>query len=337
LVAVDTLTIPIDTLTSPFPSAVSYVESENSLYFLNSTTYQLNVYDLTTKDLAKKITFDRSGANGIPKGIAGCYVVQRDSIFLTNGFEIYFFDGSGALLKRYKVFDQKLDYSFQVFFNTKDAPIIVGDTLFCVAYPDMHSLDLNQFKHRASVFALNLKTGKGQCNSFYPDKYQTGLFGNNYTFTSIARFDNSGHKLICAYPADEYLYTDNGKQRFWAKSKYFASIEPASKIDDTSEGHTSFFVTSPSFGPIYFDRHQKIYFRVAELPRTQEEFVEKKWWKEKTVIIMDTELSVIGEVRINNDALNLYHCFATPQGFCISLDAETESQKQFVVFKIRKI
>jgi Domain of unknown function (DUF4221) len=337
LTPTDTITIILDTLTSPFPSSVSYVEGDNALYFLNAATYQLNAYNLATGSLAKKITFAKDGPDGITKGIAGSYNQVADSIFLTNGFEIYLFNAANRLLRKYRIVDKNLSYSFQVFFNTKDAPVLIGDTLFCVAYPDLHSLDLKQFEHRASVFALNLKTGEGQCVSFYPAKYLTGLFGNNYTFTSLVPGNNQQKKLVFAYPADEFLHTADKSHKFLSKSKFFDTIEPAARMEDTQESHTAFFVTSPSYGPIYFDKYQQVYYRIAELPRTPEEFAEKKWWKKKSIIILDRELTIIGEVPVENDALNLYHCFSTPEGFCIPLDADEESQKQFVVFKLKKI
>jgi hypothetical protein len=338
LVETDSFNLPLDTVTSSMFSTLTYVEKGNQLYVLNNATYQLNVYNLSSNSLAKKINFAKEGEDGIPTGLLGSFVHSTDSIFLTNGYMIFLANSTGKIIKKYVPEDPDLPKYSQVFFNTKDAPVVIGDTLYCVVYPYLHSLDLAKYKRRPGVYALNIRTGKGRTVSFYPAEYLAGFFGNNFTNTFVTKApESSKQKVICSYPVSDFVYEANTDVKHLAKSKFFGPIKPASKIADTPKGHTSFFVISPSYGPIYYDPYQEIYIRVGEKPRSQDDFINKKWWKEKTLIILNKNLSIIGEIELENAYLNVYDCFATPKAFYIPVSSKEENKKSFIGFKLKKL
>lgn len=335
---VDTITIELDSISSPFPSSIKYLEDVNKLSTLNQSTRHINTYDIKTGQLTDRLYLAPEGENGIPIGVAGVYAHKVDSIFASNGYNIFLFNNEGRLLKKYKLRDENFSYSFQVFFKTKDQPILLNDTLYCVIYPDLSSLHLSDFKKRGSIFALNINSGKGKIISFYPKSYLEGFFGNNYTYSFLTNISSQREKkLIVSYPIDNEIYSIYQQEKYFAKSKYIEDITPANKIEDDPQGHTSFFVTSPSYGPIYYDKYQKFFIRVAEQPRTKEEFLQKKWSKKKSLIIFNESLKIIGEMKLTNGGLNVYDCFTTPNAFYITLDSREEEQKQFIGFKLIKI
>jgi hypothetical protein len=336
LEAVDTISIELDSTTSPKIEAIRYLENSAELALLNKSTYQIILYDLNSGKQIKKITFMSEGEDGIPSGIKGMYYYSEDSIFISNGYSIFLCNSLGKVLHKYSLNAENISYSFQVFFLTQDQPFIKNDSLICVIYADLPSLSLSAFRNKvASVFALNLKNGKGKCIAFYPSDYEKGLYGNNYTYTFLTT--NPDKSIIYSYPVGDYIYKGGGEKIF-AKSKYIDKITPANTIEDNPMGHTSFFVTSPSYGPIYYDKYQNMYVRVAEMPRSKEDFINKKWWKKKTLILLDEKLKIIGEVQVENDYLNVYQCFSTPDGFYITLGSnKDENKKSFIGFKLKRI
>ena len=118
-------------------------------------------------------------------------------------------------------------------------------------------------------------------------------------------------------------------------SSYLPKLEPMSDISNEYEDYTKFYVTSPSFGSIYYDRWQKMYFRFAEYPRSELDYSEGKRWKDKSIIVFDSTLTKIAESKIT-EALSSKMCFTSPGGLFLAKATESEDTVYFTKIILKR-
>jgi hypothetical protein len=108
-----------------------------------------------------------------------------------------------------------------------------------------------------------------------------------------------------------------------------------SKIEEDYDSYTSFFIMNPSYGGIYFDEKNKLYYRLSYKARTQEEYNQGKFWKICTVSIFNSNFKKIGESLLGEKYNSGSMIVEDGLIYCIS-ESESENRIKIVVFKIEK-
>jgi hypothetical protein len=92
---------------------------------------------------------------------------------------------------------------------------------------------------------------------------------------------------------------------------------PCRKSVRDFEGYTRFYIKSPSYGPVLYDPYRNMYYRFALTPLSDEDYAQRKWWKNKSLIVLDSTFAKVGETKIS-DSCSFLNYFITEDGLFIS-------------------
>lgn len=201
------------------------------------------------------------------------------------------------------------------------------------AYIDTDKIE--NFKDFPCLYELDLTNHTTKAAYYFPKTYQKGLYGINFVINTFYTFQPEKKIIVFSFSNDKNIYAfdirTNQTQILEVSSKYFTDIPPIESNANISDFnvYTKFYVQSNSYGPIYYDKYRKVYYRFAERGVDDKSYKEKKWWKRKSIIITDEMFNKIGEFDIP-DSINHWSGFVTDKGFYL-LDTSFENEN-FVYF-----
>jgi hypothetical protein len=342
--------IPSDTLLLPFDSgSKAHSSSINFFYYKNKPTLmifsELNdnllFYDLESKKIIRKTTLARQGKNSIGAGKVGaCYINEDTLIVSTSSYQLSIIDIEGNL--KFKKSLLNPNFLEQPKTGTNFPAILNNDKLLIGTIPYIDTEKIEEFKKAFCLIQIDFKTSSTIPITKYPNSYQKGLYGANFAFNFSYTFNPNNNKIVWSFPIDDSLYVQdtstNKIESYHCPSKYFSEIAPSKEknMQDASI-YTKFYIQSNSYGPIYYDKYRKVYYRFAERGVDEIRYKEKKWWKYNTIIILNEKFEKIGETEISENATNI-QCFVSEKGFFIYEYQEKEEDNfAFIRYELKKI
>ena len=144
LTQVDSFSIELDSMTDYFVQSIQEYTSENGddfLCFQNYAKRTIYIYNLNSKKLARKITFDASGPNGVGLEISGFKIKSLDSIFILDNrkHSVYLFNDKKEFIDGYLFLeDGKIDgiRPTMMGFPQNNAPMSTGSDVLIPGFPD---------------------------------------------------------------------------------------------------------------------------------------------------------------------------------------------------------
>jgi len=308
------LLIEIDSTTSSYPESVQLfnVNGKKSICTYDNATERINFYNISSRKEEKATKILREGPKGIGlSAINGIYIFTMDSIFVASGQNIFLINSRGEVFYKINIPEFLKDKaSGMPLISTESAAFYDGERFFVKCFTDKDAFNTRSFEKDKSsnLIIINLKSGKIDIKIDYPDVYKKGIYGMNFLMSSQT-YNSLSNDLIISFPAYEKLLKYNLKTGLivatkTVESKYFSQISPMEKIQKDYDYYTRFFIQSPSYGGIHFDKKNKYYYRIALRGRSTEDYVEGKFWKKASIIILNDNFERIGEFDLNETYSN---------------------------------
>lgn len=336
--------IGVDSTMSVYPKSIQIVTNRSRtkrLVVFDDITDKISFFDLNKKNLIKRIKILREGPKGIGVAkITGVQVIQEDSILVAAGQKIYLINSKGESFDQIDFVRNNYEVSGMPIISSEQPAHFDGKFLFVSIYPDKSSFELKNFTSSImNTFAkINWKSKEIKLFVPYPDPYKKGIYGPNFLF-NYQVFNKSTGQFIFSFPAYSNLMIYNNffstdPKLVSAINKEFCVITPMSNIEQNYDSYTRFFVKSPSYGGIYFDEKNKLYYRLSFAGRSQDEYNEGKFWKACTISIFNSQFKKIGESLLNEK--NNSSTINIDEGliYCTS-ETNDENRIKINVFKVR--
>lgn len=336
----EVLTFPVDSLTDP--ENIDYMEiyksSRNNveyLTFLNSDINVIYFYDLTSRSLTNTINLNNYGYD-ISKLIQGYHIVNDDSLF------IYSYKNSNLSLLSLKtgkivsitVNNRAINADENVHpLITTRTPILYDNYNNKVYMPGFMSYEggpVKLDKRRNVVAELSLKTGVLRHQINYPNNYWGVNWGGGGGLRPTF-IDLLNDTLIVSFMADHNIYVYN-KNLDKIGTYYFGSDRIKSirsmkysnnylEILNSNEVY-EYYLSTPNYSFIKFDRFRKLFYRVAEF---DESIVRDRLpRKRKSIIIMDNNFSILGEWKISDEDVDVNEMVICQNGLLIKSTNKSE-------------
>lgn len=205
------LHVPVNTSFSPDRTRTQYINSDSGEYLaiLNKIGPAIEIYNLESKKLAKRIKLNQDGPNRI--GLDnGFYLMAPDSLYLASiPPKVLILNFQGEVLKKIPVSPEQNGVNFLT--SNNELPFLFDDQFLYGAQPffqNIFQMKENDLKTTKHLYKINLKDQKNATEwleVFRPsDSWENGKKDGNFSWTD--RYDS-----ILVAP-----YTDH---RIWLISK----------------------------------------------------------------------------------------------------------------------
>lgn len=297
----DTLHFPLTDSTFNQFSTIGYNEINNKGYlsFYDKRSQSINFFDFANQQLFKRIDIKRIFPN-IKLYKVSIFIKSFDSIFVTEMNRLHLINGTPSILSTFTLKD---DVSAFAYHDNIVPAFQVNDTLYMAVRPFVEETSLSAVKKWKLLYGIDIKGDKKKMSLNLPPIYWTNYFTDRYFEYSYC-INDSGH-MVFSFPADFKIYETslNGFTRgYYAKSKSFA-YQPEAIPKEIVEKDKGFreYVTRDVYGPLFFDKFRKRYWRLARAKLSNEAYDKGIEKRKESIIVLDEHLRVIGECPFNSD------------------------------------
>lgn len=339
----------LDSITSPLIQALqSYNSGDDSfLIYLNEEIGALYINDIITKRVVKSIKV-RDGAEHHNKTYQGFYYHNKDSIFMYSFKpKVTLINEMGEVKQEYILTSNSSDknerQSYLGIWSSTTAPSshLYNDTL----YINSVIVGGNRANRKVQIL-LNVKTGQTRLsNTLFPEQYGKYNFGDiNYDIYSNC-VNSSKNILVYSFPGYEKVIINqlNGNKVYEksAQSKYisyFTEYNKSDYSDAISSPTLEYFMTSPLYGGVYYDKFRDLYYRLALLPIEQRNlnYEEKDSpLKQISVIVFDKDFNYLGEQKLEPNKYLMFSAFVSKDGFNIQNRNNSDETFDFTTFIVK--
>lgn len=342
------LRIPLDDQTGNYSFGLGYLDGEKPFLFnIQHQRNEIQVYDLGKKELSKILKFEVEGSNGIGS-LRGFHVHTADSIFLftSQSGAIFLTDLDQSYLSRIS-FASPGGYSdpgsYPLPFNA--SPIIRSERMLSkTAFPgSFREIDERTLSDKYLSLELNLRTGDlGLSAHRYPIKYLAdGLRQPTYSMAA------SPEKVVYSFFADHNLYVASSARdelkAVNAKSRFFPETFPT--IPRTAERNevSMYVLASPRYEGLIYDRYREVFYRFcfpAIEVESEEELEQLRGFpKDFSIMILDSDLQVLGETRFKGYNYVTNNVFVAKEGLYISVNHPDnyDNEEDFLSFVLYEL
>lgn len=334
-----------------------YTEPDGKAYlaYLNRDMNKILFFSMNTFELSFEIEMPQRGPNGVGR-ITGFVVHNFDTILLTTGQMnvLYLIDSSGVVNNKFPAANI-MNGAHNIYFNSVTSTyrnlIIKNDTL----YIGTHLLTFpgpKEIQQLKICIRIDMKNNKQQ---LLPLSYPP--LGNNNNEPVYRAFNTLlvKNKFIYSFHSSHNLYiTTNFKafQMILAKSRF---IKNDFKLPDLQSGYHSIIKSNlehPVYRTFLYDPYKNVYYRfVYPGVRTNNsimslsipELMNKNLFVQIfSIMILDSNLKIIGETLMPENTYNMYMAFVNKKGLYISTNHAknpefTADSLKFELFKLDKI
>jgi hypothetical protein len=300
----------------------------------------LNFFSTKTKTLIKKLKLATDGPNMIGPVLNGFHIKTMDSIFTASSYFISIINSEGIVIYQQNLAKNNDGLSALPQINNGSNIVEYDKKIIMNTAPDISTLQPKSFRGEIAIKVLDLETDKISTKLEYPQIYRKGAFGPNFAAFYQA-YNPLTLDIAFSFPADPNLYVAkvddiSNVKTYWGGSKYIESIPSMERKfpdNDDFEYYTRFYVQTPSYGHIFYDKYRQLYYRVAYRPVSDERYIEGVRWKPKSLIIFDNSFNRLGEVdlpeEVNPSAIEPFK-----DGILINSGGAIEDSLSFTLFKI---
>ena len=323
------LVVPIDNKTSNISRGLqAYSDHKNEFLFnINWGQNSLQLYDIATGDLIKRIFFQSEGDRAVGR-IFGFHVHNLDSIFLFNqqSSEIVIIDTANTIKSRIE-YNPPKGYSNAFVHNAYfiSHPFLKGNKLIVKTHlqGNYQKMTDEELEQKPISYSICLENGEVE---LLPQKYPEDYLNKGLKFYEYSMAGNAG-KIVFSLFGDHRLFyssTNDGDelQVKEVKSKYVADELPLFPINGAREETYKYLFASDHYESLLYDQYRNIYYRFA-FPQQETENMEelnqlREAPKSFSVMILDENLDVIDEVLFDESKHIPNNVFIGRKGLYIS-------------------
>lgn len=351
LVKENVIHLELDSFTAPMINALQEWSNSNThlLIYLNEETGNLYINDLVTNKIIRKIRV-KDSLQTHNKMYQGFYYHNKDSIFLISFKpKITLINDSGTIIRDYEISELNSKEKFSKYFlrglysSTALASYLADSTLY------IGSVVVGNTKNQRKKIQIKLNVHSGEIasgNVVFPEIYSKYDFGSiNYEIYSVGA-NKQNNLLIYSFPAYQNLIVNplltDSVFDIPAESRYILSFTEYD-IDDYKTAKSSpkfeYFMTTPCYGGIYYDKYRDVYYRLALLPVAERNvnYEEKNApYKQLSVMILDKDFKSLGETKLDANQYQMFSAFVSKDGFNIQNRTLSDTTLDFTTFILSK-
>ncbi|MCL2098223.1 MAG: DUF4221 domain-containing protein [Bacteroidales bacterium] len=334
---------PLDDKTSYMVESLQFTDHDTIQYlsFLNEHNNAVYFYDHESRLYLKHIPYHREGPDGVG-GIDGYYYINNDSIYLYSyGTQLlYLTNAEGSVLSKNKIeqYDNP-DIIYPAAKIMNNAPLRKVNrniimTGFIAGEPERETTE-----NRPVGIIYNSDTDSVKYVINYPEQYAKYNWGGGFTYRQVS-YDINGQSMAVSFYAHHYiveysLLTGEIKQHY-AGSRLIDEIKPLPypkyptlpRID--VEVGANWYMSSPSYEGVFYDKYKNRYYRIARLPTEIEYELGDRNRKPTVVIVLDADFNYLGEATLPKDVVfNPFCSFVSSDGFNIQVITDNEDLLTF--------
>jgi len=315
---------------------MSYSKLENRLSLYNDFNHSIYFYELPEGNLAKKVSLEREGVNGVFR-VSGFYYHSKDSIFTVNQYtkRVSILNDSGKKLEEFELFDVDdpgMPFSSSLFYHN-------GNVYFTVVGYKGTSKE-NEFK---SLLIYNLKNKSKMFLIDTPVEYR-----GNWADRTVARYGVliSGTSYVNSWAMGDMLVAlkleDESVIESGIQSKNIQYPDQYKEDMRSTEKRLYYQRTNSWNIDLFYAPHQNIILRSvnigSDIPVGEDfgsgDFLSQNGDRIFDIIeLFDTELNKIGEV----SSISFYgEIFSTEKGIYIADYQDRQDNEDIISFGIYK-
>lgn len=312
--AADTLHFPLG------ENSYNQVESVNIfsqgeaeyLSFFDERSASINVYEFASRKKVKEISLKQL-LKGQRLFRTSVYLKNLDSIFIANNTSLYLFDSSGRMnndieyLSSSRYIKPSLDNTVPV--------VIAGSKLYTSVRRSLDESSKKELKKWKILYEFDLKGDTAYLHYNLPELYRENYYGYHYMYSGYCF--NHNNRFVFSFGADTSIYETDLKGyniSYTGKSQYQVNdFKPLTKSTVKGDESHKRFMTSGSYGPIYFDAYNQRYLRVYKQAISESDYESKNRIPKQSLLIFDSDFKIIGENVIDAN-VNLYEMLFTNDG-----------------------
>ncbi|MCE7054935.1 DUF4221 domain-containing protein [Algoriphagus sp. AGSA1] len=300
-----------DSTSNEFHYTQYYQEgSEEYLVTLNTLTYTVDKYSLSSGEMVKRTKIPMGGPDGVTgRVLQGLTYSSPDSIFVfvkgnINGSICIDEDGN-FVHKLTPDRNKSIDHGLINHVSTVPNPTFKsGNKLHFVRYSLGDNYNPSEFNKQFPItLEYNIETNELTYDSLntYPDLYLDKIWP--FTDTDYSRTAISDSLYLISWPLMDSLVVfdkkNNAINHISAQSKYFKSAPQDFKIRPTEEQDNELVLSNYRYGDVHYDRYNKLIYRIVLHPL--KDYKNKTAWpaaseQDFSIIVMDERFEIIHEV-----------------------------------------
>lgn len=313
------LNFPIDEDTKLPQISVFPFEEDGIEYmsFQNDKRPEIQIYDIRTRKLVKKVSYDMEGNQGIVGGFIGYYIKDFSHIYLPGYYThtIYVTDTLGQINQKI-TFDTTTDGRklVPIILNSSKQMVISGDTLII---PQTVNPMLREKIMDESPISVLIDTSKHIVKDL-PMKYLPLVSEKDFgTAKFMAGLSYSkcfnGNDFIYAFAYSDKIYKTSLSHTdiiaVEAKSRYAGKVEVPEAVSDDFQQMIKEQCERASYGDIIYDKYRKVYYRIffpnSELG-VERDYLEllRTGRKQFSIMVLDENLEIVGETLLPEYTFN---------------------------------
>ncbi len=343
----DTISFPLDSITTNSTNCIQYIENDNtkSFSFLNEYNNTIYVYDYDTKEFKNKILLEKEGDNGVGK-ITGYKIHNKDSIFTYsyNESKLSIINCQSKIINSFKLLNEN---------NIKYPPSPKGITTVPINFIRnkiyFGGSIAGEYKdetknNRPIMVSLNLKNGATNFLYNYPDLYLNSNWGGALFRWITYDYDSINDKFIFSFPAShdiQIVSTDfSDSKDYYSGSQMFGSIKPMdiSKSIFSKRKRRKHYATTPSYGPVIYDKYKNLYYRLTDLPVPEKDY---KFGvndvKHTSIVVLDSDFKWLCEQKLPEFSHSSHEFFVNENGLHLKKFNDNENHITFTIFELNSL
>lgn len=342
------LRIPLDDQTGNFSYGLGYLDGERPYLFnIQPPRNEIQVYDMSRKELTKTLKFDVEGNQGVGT-VFGFHVQSADSIFLftTQPGSIYLTDIDQSYLSKIS-FTSPEGYSDPQFrsFPFNSYPIIRRNKMLAKVLVPGNPMEFEEKSLSTQFLSVELDMNSGEMDFTshkYPQDYLSD--GLRIPYYSMAA---SAEKVVYSFFADHNLYVassaEDKLEAVPAKSKFLpASFPMLSRTAERNE-YLTYLLSTPRYEGLIYDSYREVFYRFcfpAIEVESEEELEQLRGFpKDFSIMILDKDLQVLGETSFEGYNYVTNNVFVAKEGLYISINHpdNLNNEEDFMSFVLYKL
>ncbi|NVK44469.1 MAG: DUF4221 family protein [Oceanospirillaceae bacterium] len=350
------LRIQLDSLTSNISEWLDYYFDEESnsglLFSVDPTANELELYSIEEGVLVQKVAYNTEGPNGVGTLMAGA-ILGLDSLLIFQPFSNSIFQSNLNDSRLGKIKYKKPDEYSSILSETKyfrSIPFLKDNYLYTKTFFGGNYLMLGneELSTKPLMYRVDLASGEIEFSAFtFPDDYWAEG-KRHYEFSSA--LDNN--RFVFSFYGDHNVYYGESFQdpldKKPAKSKYLS--QEFEDLPETANPNDRriYFATAAHYGSLIYDQFRDVYYRFCYPKKefeSDQDFREMTLFPEEfSVMVLNSELEVIGETLFGNDGQKYAsnNVFVGPKGLYISVnhpknELNKEDSFSFKLFKLELI
>ena len=309
--------LPLDSETSLYNRLNSKGKiGDKEVYLLfNQNSNTLQVYDLDSKSMDQKITFNWDGPNSL-QGLMypfGFHYVNSDSLIFYSGMfkTIYLANINGEVYKKISLANHPIGFGSVL----PKSPIAYRNGFVYMqslpVYPPTIPEDYVHPPNRISKISLK----NGEMEEFeldYPEIYKNRKISQQLKMLDIV-YNPKLDKFIVSFPLSDKLYVTDFKSNpevYGAKSdlvKNPIETDKNNTLVEQSALSNFYFWMNSSYEKILYDIENDIYIREVRAGLSEQDYLNRKFKSKRELILLNSDFQEID--RIPYESAEMYYSF----------------------------